>query len=272
MIWHPSFHKIVPKIVHNNQARVTMYISNTNPYLTYQPRTDYIDNRDIQCIEIYTLSIEWIHLFNLYNQKIEGGENNLRLGEKAVVRIKLPARTIVTGDMNAHHTWWNSKNRRHWNSDKIMEIVEKADFDFITTSDIPTCTPKRRRHINHRPDLVHPKYNQWNTPLGYKGRTTFRVRLKSNHLRDTLDQLERVPEPTTQKYNWKKVIRKKFQQYFSQIAEQTKEWWDKIINYNSEENMEKAARILTKDIKEAPDLHAPPHNISPGPSTGGPRK
>lgn len=73
---HRSFHQITPKNQKDHNSMVTTFITNSNPYLKYQIGTDIVDNRDIQCIEISTGSIRCLYLFNVYNQKVEGAENN----------------------------------------------------------------------------------------------------------------------------------------------------------------------------------------------------
>lgn len=45
--------------------------------------------------------------------------------------------------MNGHYSGWNSKSRRHRNSDKKLEKADKADFNLINTSDISTYTYTR---------------------------------------------------------------------------------------------------------------------------------
>lgn len=67
----------------------------------------------------------------------KGRGNIERSREEALLLISLLKRTILAGNMNAHHPWWNSKTRRHRNSANIILIAEKADLDLINQPDIP---------------------------------------------------------------------------------------------------------------------------------------
>lgn len=81
---HLTFHTVTQKYKPDHHTRVTTYINNTNPYITYQLRLDIIDNPDIQFIEISTPSIALLHHFNLYNQKVETRATELRHGEQVL--------------------------------------------------------------------------------------------------------------------------------------------------------------------------------------------
>lgn len=55
-----------------------------------------------------TESIEVVHIFNIYNGKriVKGRPAYTR--ERELLNTEFPLRTILVGDMNAHHSWWNS--------------------------------------------------------------------------------------------------------------------------------------------------------------------
>lgn len=46
-------------------------------------------------------------------------------------------------------------------------------------------------------------------------------------------------------------------------AEERKEEWNLLLLHNKTENLNTVAELLTNDIREAANLYAPPHNISP---------
>lgn len=49
----------------------------------------------------------------------------------------LPSRTIITGDFNAHHPWWNS-SRAPRNADSVITFARRLDLDLINVPDTPT--------------------------------------------------------------------------------------------------------------------------------------
>ena len=58
--------------------------------------------------------------------------------ERILKYITLPERTILAGDFNAHHLWWNSKARRALRHETLINILENGDFDLINEEDTPT--------------------------------------------------------------------------------------------------------------------------------------
>src|SRR5690606_11475446 len=49
----------------------------------------------------------------------------------------LPPRTIVTGDFNAHHPWWNS-SRPPRNADSVIAFTKRLSLDLLNIPDTPT--------------------------------------------------------------------------------------------------------------------------------------
>lgn len=68
---------------------------------------------------------------------------------------------------------------------------------------------------------------------------------------------------TTQECSRKKAAWDVFKKQLVIDTEDNKEQWNELILHNSTENLERAAKTLTKSIKKAADTHAPPHNITP---------
>jgi hypothetical protein len=78
-------------------------VAKNNQYIKYSPRTNISQDPDIQVLEICTPSIAPITVFNIYNE--HKGSFNLYTIPRSLTKIPLPERCIITGDMNAHHTW-----------------------------------------------------------------------------------------------------------------------------------------------------------------------
>ena len=47
--------------------------------------------------------------------------------------------TIICEDMNAHHSWWNSKITNSIRATELVNWLEKYDFELLNESDILTC-------------------------------------------------------------------------------------------------------------------------------------
>ena len=98
--------------------------------------------KDVQVVKISTPTIEPIYLFNIYNESPPHDSTLPYTVERVLKNVTLPQRTILAGDFNAHHLWWNSKARRSIRHETPINILETGDFDLINEEDTPTyhCT------------------------------------------------------------------------------------------------------------------------------------
>ena len=108
----------------------------TNPYIKCSPYTDISQDSDIQVLEISTPSIAPITVFNIYNE--HEGSSNLYTIPRSFTKIPLPERCIIAGDMNTHHTWWNSQIKTPKRADEIVQIMETNNFSLLNEPDTPT--------------------------------------------------------------------------------------------------------------------------------------
>src|SRR5690606_33480068 len=100
-------------------------------------QTDLSPDPDLQILGVSTADIPPIYLYNIYNQ------NTPTLNTRVIDRIlmnptyTLPKRTIITGDFNAHHPWWNS-TRPAKNADSIITVANQHSLHLLNTPDTPT--------------------------------------------------------------------------------------------------------------------------------------
>ena len=47
--------------------------------------------------------------------------------------------TILCGDLNAHHSWWNSTVTKPKNADKLINWLDNYEFDLLNEPDQQTC-------------------------------------------------------------------------------------------------------------------------------------
>ena len=87
--------------------RTLTYVSTTNPYLKASLQPDICSDENIQVIKISTPSIDPIYLFNIYNETPRYDRSKPYTVERKLKDTTLPLRTILAGDFNAHHMWWN---------------------------------------------------------------------------------------------------------------------------------------------------------------------
>ena len=89
----------------------------------------------MQILDVQTNTLSNTRIFNIYNGKT--GQRPDRRVLDGLDFGTLYRRTIITGDMNAHHPLWNS-NKRPTRADKIVELIEEHNYTLLNTPDEPT--------------------------------------------------------------------------------------------------------------------------------------
>lgn len=119
---HSEFTQILPNITDNRRPRTLAYISKAFTPSTYLSPTSPADG-DIQVIEI-TYGVKCLQIINLYNQK-ESDMQPIRTFQRSLKNLRLHNSTIIMGDFNAHHPWWNPRIEKP--SRDAEEIVDWID-------------------------------------------------------------------------------------------------------------------------------------------------
>ena len=137
-ISHPSFTCIMPKIA-TYRSRVAIFVTKCNPKLQCTPRTDLIDDSDMQIIEITIDEVRKVPIFNIYNEKSQNDRETYKI-DRLLIKYQ-PTSTnqfIVCGDFNAHHNWWNSKIQHAIRSENLVKWLKINKCSLINTPDL--CT------------------------------------------------------------------------------------------------------------------------------------
>ena len=253
-ISHPSFCLLISPTKHH--PRTLTYVSNTNPHLKAALQPNICNDEDIQVVKINTPTIEPIYLFNIYNETPRYDRTLPYTIERILQQITLPERTILAGDFNAHHLWWNSKARRSIRHQTLIEILEEGDFDLINEEDTPTyhytngssvldlafCTP-----------TITPMISNWavdeDNPTS-SDHELIRFEISS-------DSDEQILPPTTERWNWKKADWDAFSKTLKETSDATEGIWTQLHAHGGETNLESSANYLTKIIQMAVSLHVP---------------
>ena len=72
--------------------------------MTVTPRPDICQDSDIQVLDISINDLPSLLMFNVYNEKQIGSEDYEYTVERKLSTVELPARAIICGDFNAHHS------------------------------------------------------------------------------------------------------------------------------------------------------------------------
>src|SRR6266480_5904864 len=140
-ISHFAYYCIVPEY-QNIRLRVVIFARKQSKY-QFCLRSDICSDSDLLVIDIIDKTksfTETIQLINIYNEKSLLENNNERTIERCLHTI-IPAKyTIICENMNAHHSWWNSKITNSIRATELVNWLEKYDFELLNESDILTCS------------------------------------------------------------------------------------------------------------------------------------
>src|SRR5436190_297955 len=140
-ISHYAYYCIVPEY-QNIRPRVVIFARKQSRY-QFCLRSDICSDSDLLVIDIIDKTksfTETIQLINIYNEKSLLENNNERTIERCLHTITPAKYTIICGDMNAHHSWWNSKITNSIRASELVNWLEKYDFELLNESDILTCS------------------------------------------------------------------------------------------------------------------------------------
>ena len=70
-------------------------------------RSDISNDSDVQVLHITNIDIDNCMIINMYNEKNQLSTLNEYTIERSLTKIELSANSIICGDFNAHHAWWN---------------------------------------------------------------------------------------------------------------------------------------------------------------------
>ena len=137
-ISYPSFTCIMPKIA-TYRPRVAIFVTKCNPKLQCTPRTDLINDTDLQIIEITIDEVRKVQIFNFYNEKSLNDRETYTI-DRLLVKYQ-PISTdqfVICGDFNAHHSWWNSKIQNAFRSENLVKWLKLNKCSLINTPDLYT--------------------------------------------------------------------------------------------------------------------------------------
>ena len=100
---HPAFTSIIPAT--KLRPRVVAFISKANCNIKCTPRPDISTDSDLQALSISMPNLKEFLLLNIYNEKSLQDNSNEYTVERTLNQIKATQRTLLCGDLNAHHSW-----------------------------------------------------------------------------------------------------------------------------------------------------------------------
>ena len=249
-------------------SRTLTYVSNTNPYLKASLQPDICSDEDNQVNKISTPNLEPIHLFNIYNETPRYDRSLPYTIERKLKNITLPPRTILAGDFNAHHMWWNSRACRSLRHETLIQILEEGDYDLINEEDTPTY------HYSNGSSVLDLAFSSppvtalisnWAIDEDNASGSDHEI-IKFEITAESDDQV--IP-PTTERWNWKKADWESFTKTLKETSDATKGVWSQLHEQGGQKNLESSATYLTKIIQMSAAMHVPKKITRSAPNHGG---
>src|SRR5215208_2429668 len=133
---HTNFILLKPPKGNRRYHRTATYIAKNHPYIRCTPRTDIINDPDFQLLEISTPLIPTFFLANIYNE-YDNLRGNYTL-PRTLPNIQLPQRCILSGNLNAHHSYWNPQTTTTKRADDIIHLLDDLNWQLCNIPDTPT--------------------------------------------------------------------------------------------------------------------------------------
>ena len=93
----------MPKIA-TYRSRVAIFFTKGNPKLQCAPRTDLIDDSDMQIIGITIDEVRKVQIFNIYNEKSQSDRETYTIDRLLIqLQPKSTDQFVICGDFNAHY-------------------------------------------------------------------------------------------------------------------------------------------------------------------------
>jgi len=149
IISHSAFYCILPS-TQNIRPRIMIFTRKQSRF-DFCLRLDICTDNDILIINIIDKTssyFEVIQLINIYNEKSLKEDCTEYTVKRKLHEIVPSKNTILYGDLNAHHSWWNSTITNSKNANDLIDWLEKYEFDLLNEPNQQTCTRSNTSIIN----------------------------------------------------------------------------------------------------------------------------
>ena len=126
---HQSFLQILPKDP-RYRPRTLVYVSRSFRPLVCLAASSPLDP-DMLVIDIIEQNAK-IQLLNIYNESDQGGTSQNTL-DRCLYTYSLEPTSVVLGDFNTHHPWWDPLANKSQNADKLVNWLEIANLTLANT-------------------------------------------------------------------------------------------------------------------------------------------
>jgi ribonuclease HI len=249
-ISHAAYYCILPNSS-NTRPRVAIFARKQSKF-TFCHRTDLTTDSDIIIIDVSEPDIETFQIINIYNEKALDSESNQYTVERSLQHISLTKETLIAGDFNSHHYWWNSSISNSVRAESLILWLEQHNFELINEPDVYTYARNNGENasfsvidLSFATKNLSESISDWhideeNASGSDHEIIKFNIRTKATEL---------VENPLcSQFFNYKKADWKKFSE---EIQMQSQNIDFSHLNYSNDENDLNAAALQLQSIINA---------------------
>src|SRR5215469_16766783 len=263
-ISHPAYDVILPSssLI---RPRVAIFHRKLSRFRFCQ--RDDLSSSDLLVIDILGSQIPDLQLINIYNEKSLEPDIDTWTIERSLVNLVPSKNSILGGDFNAHHSWWNSTISSPLRAENLTQWLQRYGFDLISQPDQSTFYREGMTSLSVI-DLVFisqglsTKHIEWEMDQGVASGSDHQILLYSIVESDDL-----VENPAHQMlYNLEKADWKAFSQKLLELDQRSEYRWDyqevgpswgPDIELDFDLGLEKEATKLQDMIKAAAEASIP---------------
>jgi hypothetical protein len=257
----PAFDLFVPDTTNNSKPRTATYISKRRTDLVCSLRSDLLPEVDGDVTLLHILAgRSSFYLYNIYNErrKLSDQTSTPYTVDRYLHSHNLAGPSIVAGDFNAHHSWWNSSIQHPLRTEKLLPWLTDNQLELINEPDVPTYHHRQNDGTSIL-DLTFAT-SQLSTMV-MEWATDEEAACGSDHevvrFSIALDANSTVPSPLCQRYNWKKADWEEFNNTLKETAAKQQAEFDSLLATNTTSSLDSAALLLTQWIHDAIQVSVP---------------
>src|SRR6266511_3031725 len=139
------YHTILPEFC-DVRPRVTIFAKKD---LIHQfcYRSDLCKDSDIIILDILNSEILDFQIMNVYNEKSLKENCNDWILNRILSHIKPQKYSIICGDFNAHHSWWNLDISNSIRTNELVQWLNQHQFELLNEPDISIFYRQNIRNI-----------------------------------------------------------------------------------------------------------------------------
>lgn len=137
---HPSFDHIVPPST-ADCPRATFWVTKCRADLRIEVQPSVLNDTsgDLLTLKVTQNRQLPFWIVNIYNEKPLNRESTDYTLQRLSLRLgNLPLDTIICGDMNAHHPYWNSKCSQPLRHHEIVDLIDTHNYTLMNEYDART--------------------------------------------------------------------------------------------------------------------------------------